>query len=96
MDSVTFFLWVGGIGLFLALGFIFPFVVTMHNGGVRSKILSFVIGGVMLWLLWLGGSSIYHTIFDEQQETPQSIANTMSPNSTKAPIVNQDSFKKTK
>ena len=90
MDPTTFFLWVGGIALFLVLGFMFPFVATMHDGGTTSEILSFVIGGVMLLLLWLGGSSIYHAIFDERQETPQSIANTMEANSTKAPILNWD------
>ena len=59
---ITIISWIGGFALFGLLGLIFVFSSTAHRqpGESSIDIVTLASLALMLWLLWMGGASIYH------------------------------------
>ena len=59
---ITIISWIGGFGLFGLLGLVFIFSSTAHRhpGESSIDIVTLASFALMLWLLWMGGASIYH------------------------------------
>ena len=59
---ITIISWIGGFALFGLLGLVFVFSSTAHRqpGESSMDIVTLASFALMLWLLWMGGASIYH------------------------------------
>ena len=59
---ITIISWIGGFALFGLIGLIFVFSSTAHKhpGESSADILSLASLALILWLLWMGASSIFH------------------------------------
>ena len=73
---ITIISWIGGIALFGLFGLLFVFSSTAHTqpGESSLNIISIVSSALILWLLWMGASSLYHiagSAADEYLNEPQ-------------------------
>ena len=59
---ITIISWIGGFALFGLLGLVFVFSSTAHRhpGESSIDIVTLASFALMLWLLWMGASSIFH------------------------------------
>lgn len=63
MDTfITIISWVGGIALFFLLGLslVFSSAANAQTGKSGFGIIAVTSGVLMVWLLWMGGASLYH------------------------------------
>ena len=73
MDTfITIISWVGGFALFFFAALTWAFAEGAHaqTGEIGGRVLSVISGVTIIWLLWMGASSLYDVVFGAPDHIP--------------------------